>query len=206
VFNTILDPGWRGYATLELINHGPSPLIILAGDPIAQVVCHLLTEPTTQPYAGKYQDQEAGPQPARDGAISNIPIEEMDWPGERYVDVRIVNALRESGIKTVGDLILKTEIELLHCRNIGKRSLQGIKNTFGSDEPLARVMTEEIDAARIEALVAVLKDALPQLVTIAFTRFKAELPRLVPGLSDAEWETLVREEDQRRERSHARPS
>ena len=70
VQNTIFDPGWRGYATLELTNHGRSSLSILAGDPIAQVVCHLLTEPTTQPYGfngmGKYQDQEAGPQPARD--------------------------------------------------------------------------------------------------------------------------------------------
>ena len=68
--NTIFDPGWRGYATLELTNHDRSALAILAGDPIAQVVCHLLTEPTTQPYGfngmGKYQDQEAGPQPARD--------------------------------------------------------------------------------------------------------------------------------------------
>jgi dCTP deaminase len=66
VQNTIFDPGWRGYATLELTNHGKEALDILAGDPIAQVVCHLLTEPTTQSYAGKYQDQEAGPQPARD--------------------------------------------------------------------------------------------------------------------------------------------
>jgi dCTP deaminase len=41
-------------------------LTIMAGDPIAQVVCHLLTERTTQAYAGKYQNQEAGPQHARD--------------------------------------------------------------------------------------------------------------------------------------------
>jgi hypothetical protein len=59
---------------------------------------------------------------------------------------------------------------------------------------------EEIDAARVEAMVAVLKDALPKIVTIAFTRFKAELHRIVPELSDDEWETLVREENQRRER------
>jgi len=73
VQNTIFDPGWRGYATLELTNHGGSPLAILAGDPIAQVVCHLLTEPTTQPYGfdgtGKYQDQEWGPQGARDEKV-----------------------------------------------------------------------------------------------------------------------------------------
>jgi dCTP deaminase len=65
VQNTIFDPGWRGYATLELTNHSRSSVAIFAGDPIAQVVCHLLTEPTTQPYCGKYQDQEAGPQRAQ---------------------------------------------------------------------------------------------------------------------------------------------
>jgi dCTP deaminase len=62
VQNTIFDPGWRGYATLELTNHGREALTIVAGDPIAQVVCHLLMEATCQPYTGKYQDQEAGPQ------------------------------------------------------------------------------------------------------------------------------------------------
>ena len=70
VQNTIFDPGWRGYATLELTNHGRSALTILAGEPVAQVVCHLLTKATEQPYAGKYQNQEAGPQLARDDAIA----------------------------------------------------------------------------------------------------------------------------------------
>jgi hypothetical protein len=35
-------------------------------------------------------------------------------------------------------------------------------------------------------------------VTIAFTRFKADLPRIVPGLSKKEWEALKRDEDRRR--------
>ena len=60
---------------------------------------------------------------------------------------------------------------------------------------------KEIDAAKVEAMVAVLRDNLPELVTIAFTRFKAELPRIVPGLSDNEWETLVREENRRRKKA-----
>jgi len=64
--NTVLDPGFIGHVTLELTNHGRSALVISAGDPIAQVVCHLLTEATAQPYSGKYQNQEAGPQHARD--------------------------------------------------------------------------------------------------------------------------------------------
>jgi hypothetical protein len=57
---------------------------------------------------------------------------------------------------------------------------------------------EEIDAGKVEALVAVLKDALPELVTTAFTEFKAELPRILPGLSDAEWEEIARGEVRRR--------
>jgi len=60
---------------------------------------------------------------------------------------------------------------------------------------------EKIDVARLEALCSVLKTELPKLVATAFTAFKAELPKLVPGLSDAEWEVLKRNEDQRRARA-----
>lgn len=68
VQNTLFDPGWKGYPTLELTNHG-SPVVIEEGDPIAQVVFHLLDETTDAPYRGKYQDQPFGPQPAKfDGA------------------------------------------------------------------------------------------------------------------------------------------
>ena len=65
VQNTLFDPGWSGYATLELSNHGQEIVTITAGDPIAQIVFHMLDQATEQPYQGKYQDQEAGPQPAR---------------------------------------------------------------------------------------------------------------------------------------------
>jgi hypothetical protein len=58
---------------------------------------------------------------------------------------------------------------------------------------------EEIDVARVEALVDVLKIPLPQLVVDAVHALKPELPKLVPNLSDNEWERLKREEDQRRE-------
>ena len=36
VQNTIIEPGWRGYLTVELTNHGGEPIEIQAGDPIAQ--------------------------------------------------------------------------------------------------------------------------------------------------------------------------
>jgi hypothetical protein len=57
---------------------------------------------------------------------------------------------------------------------------------------------EEIDAAKVEALVVVLKDALPELVAVAFAKFKAELPRILPGLTDDEWTEIRGDEDQRR--------
>lgn len=64
VFNTVLDPGWRGYLTLELVYHGNEPLEIIAGQPIAQVIFHQTTHPILG-YQGKYQDQEDRPVPSR---------------------------------------------------------------------------------------------------------------------------------------------
>lgn len=65
VQNTIIEPGWRGFLTLELTNHSDSVIYIDEGSPIAQIIFHRLEEPTEIPYQGRYQDQEAGPQPAR---------------------------------------------------------------------------------------------------------------------------------------------
>lgn len=61
VQNTVIEPGWEGWLTLELTNHGSRPLDIIRGQGIAQVVFHLLDRPTQQTYDGKYQRQERGP-------------------------------------------------------------------------------------------------------------------------------------------------
>lgn len=55
VFNTVIEPSWKGYLTLELVFHGNEPVHIKAGSGIAQVVFHDLTDPRS--YAGKYQNQ-----------------------------------------------------------------------------------------------------------------------------------------------------
>lgn len=66
VQNTVAEPGWKGFLTLEYTHGGNlEDIWIYRGDPIAQVIFHVLDEPTEIPYKGKYQDQEAGPQPAR---------------------------------------------------------------------------------------------------------------------------------------------
>lgn len=64
VQNTVLEPGWHGFLTLELSNHSAEPIHIKRGSPIAQLVFHLLDEPTDLPYIGKYQGQAEGPQAA----------------------------------------------------------------------------------------------------------------------------------------------
>lgn len=65
--NTVIEPGWRGYLTLEITNHGRIPIKFESGMPIAQVVFHFVDQ-MTDGYEGKYQDQEAGPQSARHDA------------------------------------------------------------------------------------------------------------------------------------------
>lgn len=60
VQNTVIEPGWKGYLTLELTHHGPHPITIRRGSPIAQIVFHYLDE-VTNGYDGKYQNQVRGP-------------------------------------------------------------------------------------------------------------------------------------------------
>ncbi|UKL14778.1 deoxycytidine triphosphate deaminase [Stenotrophomonas phage C121] len=63
VFNTVIEPGWNGFLTLELVYHGQDELIIPAGSGIAQVVFHQTSRPAY--YDGKYQNQEDQPVAAR---------------------------------------------------------------------------------------------------------------------------------------------
>ena len=64
-FNTHFDPGFRGVATIELVNLGTEDVVYRRGDPVCQFKFEWLDEPTELPYSGKYQDQGAGPQVAR---------------------------------------------------------------------------------------------------------------------------------------------
>lgn len=56
-FNTLFDPGFKGNATLELVNLSDNVVDIKAGDPICQFTFHWLDEATELPYVGKYQHQ-----------------------------------------------------------------------------------------------------------------------------------------------------
>lgn len=59
VFNTVIEPGWKGFLTLELVYHGNKELILPAGMGIAQVVFHLTSDAAE--YSGRYQHQPDQP-------------------------------------------------------------------------------------------------------------------------------------------------
>lgn len=68
VQNTVIEPGWRGWLTLELHNQSQSLLRIWRGMAIAQVILHEIDTPVT--YSGKFQDQPRGPHEGQTG----IPV------------------------------------------------------------------------------------------------------------------------------------
>jgi len=59
VFNTVIEPGWKGFLTLELVYHGSKILFIPAGAGIAQVIFTQISNPNS--YDGKYQNQADEP-------------------------------------------------------------------------------------------------------------------------------------------------
>lgn len=65
VFNTVIEPGWNGFLTLELVYRGEEYLHIPAGAGIAQVIFHEITDNAS--YDGKYQGQADRPVGAING-------------------------------------------------------------------------------------------------------------------------------------------
>jgi dCTP deaminase len=63
VFNTVIEPMWRGFLTLELVYHGCEGLHIPAGAGIAQVIFHQTS--ANAYYDGKYQNQADMPVSAK---------------------------------------------------------------------------------------------------------------------------------------------
>jgi len=63
VFNTVIEPGWKGFLTLELVYHGNTELIIPAGSGIAQVIFHRISNKVK--YQGRYQNQSDEPTSAK---------------------------------------------------------------------------------------------------------------------------------------------
>lgn len=65
VQNTVIEPGWSGWLTLELTNHGPDDIPLQRGMPIAQIIFHRIDERVENSYNGKYDQQARGPVAAK---------------------------------------------------------------------------------------------------------------------------------------------
>lgn len=66
IFNTTIDAGWKGFLTLELVNHSDQTIFIREGSPIAKIIFERLDAPTEIGYDGAYQNQDRGAQPPAD--------------------------------------------------------------------------------------------------------------------------------------------
>ena len=66
----------------------------------------------------------AGPTESLAHGMENFPIEELE------LGVRSYNCLKRVGIETIGDLVTKTENELAAIPNLGKKSIEEVKETL----------------------------------------------------------------------------
>lgn len=78
---------------------------------------------------GKLPEEEAAPEETEaERQLKEklkVPISELE------LSVRSSNCLREAKIKTIGDLVKKSELEMLKYRNFGKKSLAEINKILG---------------------------------------------------------------------------
>jgi DNA-directed RNA polymerase subunit alpha len=65
-------------------------------------------------------EESAKEEPDEKSKLLEMPIEELD------LSVRSYNCLKRAGINTVGDLVQKTEEEMIKVRNLGKKSLEEV--------------------------------------------------------------------------------
>ena len=70
-----------------------------------------------------------------------LPISELE------LSVRSANCLEEAKIKTIGDLVKKTEMEMLKYRNFGKKSLAEINGILGS---MGLALGMKVDAKKLK--------------------------------------------------------
>ncbi|MBE3576762.1 MAG: DNA-directed RNA polymerase subunit alpha [Limnochordales bacterium] len=76
-----------------------------------------------QTLGGQTGEAEVAAEPRQDEQARLLaqPIEELD------LSVRSYNCLKRAGIDTIGELVRKTEEDMMKVRNMGKKSLQEVK-------------------------------------------------------------------------------
>jgi len=63
--------------------------------------------------------------------LDSEPLQDLSISVEDYeFGIRAINIMRREGIKTIGDLISMTQIDLLRLDNMGKLTIKGIEDTL----------------------------------------------------------------------------
>ena len=86
-----------------------------------------------QQQLGAFVDESLLPTAATtvaDAAAEEIPKEFFFQIEDLTLSVRAMNALRSEGIETIGDLVIKQESDLMKTPNLGRKSLQEIKDAL----------------------------------------------------------------------------
>ncbi|HXI12970.1 MAG TPA: DNA-directed RNA polymerase subunit alpha [Thermoanaerobaculia bacterium] len=80
-------------------------------------------------FEARVEDEELVAMPEVDPRVSEMlakPIEELD------LSVRSANCLKNANIRTLGDLVQRSEREMLSTKNFGRKSLDEIKDVLSS--------------------------------------------------------------------------
>ncbi|MYD43267.1 MAG: DNA-directed RNA polymerase subunit alpha [Gammaproteobacteria bacterium] len=86
-----------------------------------------------QQQLGAFVDEDLLPSAATtvsDSANEEVPKEFFFQIDDLTLSVRAMNALRSEGIETIGDLVIRKESDLLKTPNLGRKSLQEIKDAL----------------------------------------------------------------------------
>lgn len=111
---------------MEIVTDGtlkPSETISIASK-ILRDHLSIITESDFETKPEEKSEEES--QRERDASLKSKMIEDLE------LSVRSYNCLKRAGISTVDELCQKTEFEMQHVRNLGKKSLQEIKDKINS--------------------------------------------------------------------------
>jgi len=98
------------------------------------------------------------------------PVDELE------LTVRSANCLKAENIHYIGDLVQRTEVELLRTPNLGKKSLTEIKRSPAKPRPHARHAPRRLAARRPEARRRTRSDVEPCVIKLSGRQAVAQQP------------------------------
>ena len=125
----------------------PSPIRLKSMRDSVQIFINFEEEPSAQDDAVSEEEE-------RLRELLNESVEELE------LSVRSANCLKTANIKTIGDLVRKTETDMLKYKNFGRKSLNEIKEilsgmglSFGMDVDSILAKGKSPALPRVEAAV-----------------------------------------------------